>query len=289
MLLSGKARLAGVVGWPIGHSLSPRLHGHWIERHGLDAAYVPLAVAPDDVEAAFALLPRLGFRGWNVTLPHKEAAFRLVHERDLSAERTGSVNTVLVYADGRTRGYSTDGAGFMANLRQQAPGWRAEAAPAVLLGTGGAARAVAVALLDAGVPGLRLANRTAARAEALAAALRALFPAVGIACVAWDQRAAALDGAGLCVNGSSLGMHGQPPLDLALDALPVASPVADLVYVPLETGLLQAARRRGHPAVDGLGMLIQQAVPGFRHWGGVEPRVDASTAAVLLQALAERS
>ena len=126
MLLSGKARLAGVMGWPIGHSLSPRLHGHWILRHGLDAAYVPLAVPPDDMAAAFALLPRLGFLGWNVTLPHKEAAFRLVDERDVTAERTGSVNTVLVYADGRTRGYSTDGEGFLANLRHQAPGWRPE-------------------------------------------------------------------------------------------------------------------------------------------------------------------
>ena len=176
----------------------------------------------------------------------------------------------------------------MANLRQQAPGWQASAAPAVLLGTGGAARAVAVALLDAGVPGLRLANRTRSRAESLADALRPIFPAAGIDVLAWEERAAALDGAALCVNSSSLGMHGQPPLELALDALPLGSPVADLVYVPLDTPLLQAARRRGHPAADGLGMLIQQAVPGFRHWGGIEPTVDASTAAVLLEALRAR-
>jgi shikimate dehydrogenase len=288
MLLSGKARLAGVMGWPIGHSLSPRLHGHWILRHDLDAAYVPLAVAPADLAAAFALLPRLGFLGWNVTLPHKEAAFRLVGERDVTAERTGSVNTVLVYADGRTRGYSTDGEGFLANLRRRAPGWRAESGPAALIGAGGAARAVAVALLDAGVPGLRLANRTPERAEALAAELRAMFPAAAIGLAAWPERHAMLEGAALCVNCSSLGMQGQPPLDLALDALPLASPVADLVYVPLDTGLLRDARRRGHPVVDGLGMLIRQAVPGFRHWGGIEPTVDDATAAVLLEALARR-
>lgn len=288
MLLSGKATLAGVMGWPIGHSLSPRLHGHWILRHGLDAAYVPLAVSPDDVAAAFALLPRLGFSGWNVTLPHKEAAFRLVDERDVGAERTGSVNTVLVYADGRTRGYSTDGEGFLANLRHQAPTWRPQAGPAALVGTGGATRAVAVALLDAGVPSLRLANRTASRAEELAGELRGLFPAAAMEVVGWAGRHAMLDGAALCVNGSSLGMKGQPPLDLDLDALPLASPVADLVYVPLETDLLAAARRRGHPAVDGLGMLIRQAVPGFRHWGGTEPTVDEATSEVLLEALASR-
>lgn len=289
MLLSGKARLAGVMGWPIGHSLSPRLHGHWIARHGLDAAYVPLAVSPDDVAAAFALLPRLGFLGWNVTLPHKEAAFRLVDERDASAERTGSVNTVLVYADGRTRGCSTDGEGFLANLRHRAPGWRPQAGPAALVGTGGAARAVAVALLDAGVPGLRMSNRTESRARELAAGLRAMFPAAAIEVAAWPERHAMLDGAALCVSCASLGMKGQPPLDLVLDALPPASPVADLVYVPLETDLLAAARRRGHPVVDGLGMLIRQAVPGFRHWGGIEPTVDDPTSTVLLEALAARS
>lgn len=288
MLLSGKARLAGVMGWPVGHSLSPRLHGHWIARHGLDAAYVPLPTRPEDVETAFRLLPRLGFLGWNVTLPHKEAAFRLVDGHDVSALRTGSVNTVLVDAEGRTRGHSTDGEGFLANLRHQAPDWRAPAGPTALIGTGGAARAVAVALLDAGAPSLRLANRTPARALELAQALRSLFPGAAVGTVAWEERAAALDGAALCVNCSSLGMHGQPPLDLALDALPPESPVADLVYVPLETPLLRAARQRGHPAVDGLGMLVRQAVPGFRHWGGIEPTVDAATSAVLLEALARR-
>jgi shikimate dehydrogenase len=288
MLISGKARLAGVVGWPVGHSLSPRLHGHWLERYGIDGAYVPLAVRPGDLALAFRALPRLGFLGWNVTIPHKEAALRLVDGRDLSAERTGVVNTVMVDADGRTRGSSTDGPGFLANLRAQVPGWRPEAGPTTLIGTGGGARAVATALLDAGVPGLRLTNRTRERALALAQALRAMFPGAAVELVPWALRAAALEGAALCVNGTSLGMRGQPPLALDLAALPVTSPVADLVYVPLETPLLAAARARGHPVVDGLGMLLHQAVPGFAHWGGVTPEVDAATRAVLLEALAAR-
>lgn len=288
MLISGKARLAGVIGWPIGHSLSPRLHGFWLERHGIDGAYVPLAVRPDDLALAFRALPRLGFLGWNVTIPHKAAAFRLVEARDLSAERTGVVNTVMVDADGRTRGSSTDGPGFLANLRAQAPAWRPEAGPAALLGTGGGARAVAVALLDAGVPALRLTNRTPARARALAQALKSMFPEAAVELVPWPERAAALAGAALCVNGTSLGMAGQPPLELDLAALPPTSPVADLVYVPLETALLAAARARGHPVVDGLGMLLHQAVPGFAHWGGVTPEVDVATRAMLLDALQAR-
>ena len=288
MLLSGKARLAGVIGWPVGHSLSPRLHGHWLQRHGIDGAYLPLPVRPDDIELAFRALPRLGFLGWNVTLPHKEAAFRLVDGHDPSALRTGVVNTVMVDADGRTRGYSTDGGGFLANLRAQASGWRPQAGPAVLVGCGGAARAVAVALLDAGVPELRLTNRTADRALALKEVLERDFPAAAIALLPWEARAAALEGAALCVNTTSLGMKGQPPLDLDLSALPLASPVADLVYVPLETELLAGARRRGHPVVDGLGMLLHQAVPGFAHWGGVTPEVDAAARGVLLEALQAR-
>jgi shikimate dehydrogenase len=288
MLLSGKARLAGVIGWPVGHSLSPRLHGHWLQRHGIDGAYLPLPVRPDDIELAFRALPRLGFLGWNVTLPHKEAAFRLVDGHDPSALRTGAVNTVMVDADGRTRGYSTDGGGFLANLRAQASGWRPQAGPAVLVGCGGAARAVAVALLDAGVPELRLTNRTADRALALKEVLERDFPAAAIVVLPWEARAAALEGAALCVNTTSLGMKGQPPLDLDLSALPLASPVADLVYVPLETELLAAARRRGHPVVDGLGMLLHQAVPGFAHWGGVTPEVDAAARGVLLEALQAR-
>jgi shikimate dehydrogenase len=292
MLITGKARLAGVMGWPVAHSLSPALHGHWLARHGIDGAYVPLPVRPGDVELAFRALPRLGFRGWNVTIPHKEAAFRLVDERDAAAERMGAVNTVLVAGEGgRLLGLNTDGRGFLAGLAAAVPGWRAAeaAGPAVLLGTGGGARAVATALLDAGIPGLRLANRTRDRAEALAGALRASAPAgAPVEVAAWEGREEALAGAALLVNATSLGMAGQPPLPLRLDALPRAAVVADLVYVPLETDLLARARARGHRVADGLGMLLHQAVPGFAHWGGVVPEVDDAARSVLLGLLAGR-
>jgi shikimate dehydrogenase len=286
MLITGRARLAGVLGFPVGHSLSPRLHGYWLERYAIDGAYVPLAVAPADLELAFRALPKLGFLGWNVTLPHKEAACRLVDELDGSAIRAGVVNTIRVDAAGRTRGYSTDGYGFLANLRAEVAGWRAGEGPVVLVGTGGASRAVAQALLEAGCTRLRLTNRTRARAEKLAADLRGQGGNPKIEVWSWQARHDALAGASLCVNCSSLGMTGQPPLELDLGALPLQSPVVDLVYVPLETGLLAAARQRGHPVVDGLGMLIWQAVPGFSYWGGVEPAVDEATRRVLLEALA---
>jgi shikimate dehydrogenase len=201
----------------------------------------------------------------------------------------GVVNTVTVRPDGSLHGTSTDGAGFLANLTEQAPDWHAGQGPAVLFGTGGAARAVAITLLDRGVPGLRLINRTAAKAETLAADLRAAFPGTAVACVAWAERSDALDGAGLLVQATSLGMNGQPDPDLALDALPRTAPVADLVYVPLETSLLARARALGHPVVDGLGMLLHQAVPGFTHWGGVKPVVDAATRQVVLDALKSKS
>lgn len=284
MLISGKARVAGVMGWPVGHSLSPRLHGHWLERHGIDGAYLPLPVQPGDLAAAFRLLPRLGFRGWNVTLPHKEAAFALVDRRDDQALRAGAVNTVLVEADGSLTGCNTDGIGFLASLAAAVPDWTAAAGPAVLVGCGGAARAVASALLEAGAPALRLTNRTPERAQALA---QDLAPQGGeVTVVPWAERAEALAGAALLVNTTTQGMPGQPPLDLALDRLPQAAVVTDLIYVPLETPLLAAARARGQRVVDGLGMLLHQAVPGFTHWGGVRPVVDAELRRCLLEALA---
>lgn len=288
MRITGAARVAGVMGWPIVHSLSPVLHGYWFEHHGIDGAYVPLAVRPGDAVAAIRALPKLGFLGCNVTQPHKEAAFAAVDWRDPVATRMGVVNTVTVQPDGILHGTSTDGAGFLANLAEQVPSWRAGQGPAVLLGTGGAARAVAITLLDAGVPGLRLVNRTLEKAQALANDLRAMFPERVIDCVAWQERADALEGAGLLVQATSLGMKDQPELEISLAALPADAPVADLVYVPLETGLLAQARAKGHPVVDGLGMLLHQAVPGFAHWGGVTPRVDAETRRVVLDVLRSR-
>jgi shikimate dehydrogenase len=265
--LSGKARLAGVMGWPVEHSLSPRLHGYWLEQHGIDGAYVPLAVAPADLPTALTALPALGFRGVNLTLPHKEQALDLCQEVDDLARRIGAVNTIVV-RDGRLFGSTSDAFGFLENLKDGAPDWRAEAAPAVVLGAGGASRAVVAALADAGAPEVRLVNRTRERAEALATALGGALSVYD-----WDRREAALAEAGLLVNTTTLGMAGQPPLDLDLGALPVEAVVTDIVYAPLMTPLLQAARTRGNPLVDGLGMLLHQARPGFEAWFGVRPEV----------------
>jgi shikimate dehydrogenase len=279
MAMSGAARLAGVVGWPVSHSLSPRLHGHWFERYGVDGAYVPLAVRPEDLGLAFQALPRLGFRGWNVTVPHKEHACRLVDRLDPTAAKIGAVNTV-VCEDGRTLGLNTDGLGFVANLRQQAPDWRADRGPALLLGAGGAARGVAATLLAQGVPKVWLVNRTEQRAALLAQELTASSGAVEA--LPWSGVGEALADTALLVNCTSLGMTGQPPLEVPLASLPTAAVVADLVYAPLETALLAAARARGNVAVEGLGMLLHQAVPGFTHWGGVVPEVDAELRAAVL-------
>lgn len=265
-LLTGHARLAGILGWPVSHSRSPRLHGYWLERLGIDGAYVPLPVAPERFADAVRALADLGFRGANVTIPHKEAAFAVCDEVDAAARRAGAVNTLL-FRDGRILGSNTDGFGFLESVRDQAPGWAATDGPAVLLGAGGAARAVAAALLDAGCPRLTLVNRSLARAEALARDLG------GPVCVA--DRPPLADAA-LLVNATSLGMQGQPPLAIDLAPLPAGAVVADIVYVPLETPLLAAARARGLRGVDGLGMLLHQARPGFEAWFGVAPHVDAA-------------
>jgi shikimate dehydrogenase len=269
MILSGRARLAGVMGWPVNHSLSPRLHGFWLDCHGIDGAYLPLAVAPEHFESSLRSLVDMGFRGVNITVPHKQAALALCDEVAPLAARIGAVNT-LVFEAGRVTGSNTDAFGFLENLRRGAPAWQPAAGPALILGAGGAARAVAVALLDAGATELRLSNRTAARAEALAEELGERVTAV-----AWEARGAGLEDLALLVNTTSLGMAGQPPLDLDLDALSASALVTDIVYAPLETGLLARARERGNPAVDGLGMLLHQARPGFEAWFGVVPEVTA--------------
>ncbi len=269
MILSGRAALAGVFGWPVAHSKSPRLHGYWLERHGIDGTYLPLPVAPENFAAAVRSLVHLGFRGANVTVPHKEAALALADEVDEDAKRIGAANT-LIFRDGEVLARNTDGFGFLANLEQGAPGWQPEA-PALVLGAGGAARAVIVALLDSGCRELRLCNRTAERAEGLRAAF-----GERVSVVPWEERADALADVGLLVNTTSLGMEGHAPLTLELAALPTDAVVNDLVYAPLETHLLAAARARGNAVVDGLGMLLHQARPGFEAWFGVQPEVDAA-------------
>jgi shikimate dehydrogenase len=270
MSVTGNARVAGVIGWPVSHSRSPRLHNYWIARYGIDGAYVPLAIKPQDIESVLRALPKLGFAGANVTVPHKEAAHRLADRLEPSAARTGAVNT-LVVQDGTLIGSNTDGYGFIQNLRASAPGWSAATGPAVIVGAGGAARAIAAALIDERAPEIRIVNRTRARADALVAALGRPLAAVD-----WGGRADALKGAALLVNATTQGMTGAGELDLPLDTLPRDAVVNDIVYVPLTTRLLAAAAARGNPVVDGLGMLLHQAAPGFAAWFGRTPDVDAA-------------
>lgn len=269
--------LAGVVGWPIGHSRSPRLHGHWLRRYAIPGYYVPIALPPEHLAAGLRALALLGFRGVNVTLPHKEAALAIADVASDRARRIGAANTLSFMDDGRIEADNTDGHGFLANVRQNAPAWRAAAGPALVLGAGGAARAVIVALLDAGVAELRLVNRNRARAEALAAQLGG-----PVVVLDWTAAADAVAGAATIVNATALGMVGQPPLDLSLAAAGSDALVNDIVYQPLETPLLAAARARGLVTVDGLGMLLHQAAPGFERWFGRSPEVDADLRAAVL-------
>lgn len=268
MSITGAAKLAGIIGWPVAHSRSPALHGYWLKQYGIDGAYVPMAVKPENLRRALQSLPLFGFRGCNLTIPHKEEGMRAVDEYDASAKRAGGVNTVVVEENGRIKGSSTDGFGFIAALRTSLGGFNAAAGPAVVLGAGGAARAIVAALLDEGAQEVRLVNRTPERAAKLAKELGGQVRGV-----AWEARDRALDGAMLLVNATSLGMEGQPALELPLDRLPHEAVVNDIVYVPLETPLLAAARARGNACVDGLGMLLFQAQPGFEAWFGKKPEV----------------
>lgn len=263
-ILSGQARLAGVIGWPVAHSRSPRLHGFWLNRYGIDGAYMPLPVRPEDFQTAVRGLVAAGFAGANVTIPHKEAAFAVCDRVDPFARAAGAVNT-LVFEDGRITGRNTDGIGFLENLRQH--GIDPAAGPALLLGAGGAARAIAAALRELGVQ-VTLTNRTAERAEALAQALP------GCQTLPWDRREAALSAYALVVNTTSLGMSGHGELVLDLNRIAPTAAVSDIVYVPLETPLITAAKTRGLKTAPGLGMLLHQAVPGFAAWFGVTPVVD---------------
>ncbi len=261
-------RAAGVIGWPVSHSRSPLLHGWWLAKYRIPGAYLPLPVPPGRLEAALRGLPALGFSGCNVTLPHKEEAARLVDRLDPVARRMGAVNLIVVEPDFSLSGFNKDGYGFLENLRDGKPGWRGEAGPAVVLGAGGSARSVVVSLLDEGAPEIRLVNRTRARAAELAGEFGGSVRVLG-----WEEREAGLAGAALLVNTTTQGMAGQPPLDLRLDELPGDSRVCDIVYTPLETPLLAAARRRGNPVVNGLGMLLHQARPAFQAWFGVLPEI----------------
>ena len=257
---------AFVCGHPIAHSRSPMIHGHWLRRHGIAGSYEALDIAPGDFAAFLASLRQRGFAGGNVTIPHKEAAFAGVERRDADAEAIGAVNTLWFEGDVLCGG-NTDAYGFAANLDAQAPGWD-EGRVALILGAGGAGRAIIHALRLRGFSDIRVANRTVARAKELA-------DHFGAAVTAHPLNAASelAQDAALVVNTSALGMHGEGAVALDVDRLPSGAVVTDVVYVPLETPLLAAARARGLPAVDGLGMLLHQAVPGFERWFGTRPEV----------------
>lgn len=263
-----KFRLAGVMGWPVAHSRSPKLHGYWISQLGLSGAYVYLPVQPERLPDALKGLSALGFAGCNLTIPHKETAMRLVDRVDPLAKRIGAINTIVVGEDGSLSGFNNDGYGFIECLKEAKPDWRADAGPAVVMGSGGGARAVVASLAERGAKEIRLVNRTFTRAQKLAADLGAPVRAIP-----WEQRHEAIDGASLLVNTTNQGMVGQAPLDLSLDRLPKSALVSDIIYVPLETPLLAAARKRGNLAVNGLGMLLHQARPAFKAWFGVLPEV----------------
>ena len=260
--------LAGVMGWPVAHTRSPAIHNHWIARYGLKGAYVQLPVQPDRLEAAIRGLPALGFAGCNVTVPHKVSAMRLMDELHPAARRVAAINTIVVQPDGRLLGMNNDGAGYIQSLRDADPAWRGDAGPALVLGAGGAARAIVVALLDEGVPVLRITNRTLERAQALAEAI-----GDRVKVVPWAERNEAMTGVSLLVNTTTQGMHGQAPLDVTLEVLPAAAMVSDAIYIPMETPLLAQARLRGHRTVNGLGMLLNQARPAFQSWFGVLPEI----------------
>jgi shikimate dehydrogenase len=250
------------------HSRSPVLHNYFFRHYGLTGTYVPLAIKPDDLGDALRGLRPLAFSGCNLTIPHKERALAVVDEVDPVARHIGAISCVVVRPDGSLWGTNNDAYGFVHNVLQQRPGWRADAGPAVVIGAGGGARAVVYSLADRGAREIRVVNRTLPRAQALAKEFGSPVTAIG-----WDERQLALGGAAMLVNTTSQGMVGQPPLDLDLDALPTTALVCDIVYVPLETPLLAAARRRGNPTVDGLGMLLHQARPAWKAWFGLEPEV----------------
>lgn len=264
--------LAGVIGSPVAHSRSPRLHAHWLRSYGIRGYYIPMDVTQSDLAEVLRALPKAGFVGVNVTIPHKETVLRLADIVTDRAALIGAANTLIFREDGKIHADNTDGYGFVANLRQNAPAWTPQAGPAAVFGAGGGARAVIASLLECGVPEIRLANRTRPRAEAL----RNEFGA-RITVFDWVQAGNMLDGAMTVVNTSSLGMVGKPEFRVPLDALSPAATVTDLVYTPLRTRLLEEAATLGCTTVDGLGMLLHQAAPAFERWFGARPEVDQKT------------
>lgn len=274
--ISAQVPLAGVIGMPIAHSRSPILHGYWLKKYGIRGFYVPLPVLPEHLAEVLRILPRAGFVGVNVTIPHKEAVLTLADVVTDRAALIGAANTLIFRPDGKIHADNTDGYGFIANLRQNAPDWQAHSGPAAVIGAGGAARAVVASLLDSGVQELRITNRTRIRSEQIKSEFGAR-----VIVYDWAQAGNMLQDAATVVNATSLGMDGKQPLRVPLDALNANALVTDLVYTPLETRLLADARARGCRTVDGLGMLLHQAAPGFERWFGHRPEVDEAVRAVV--------
>jgi shikimate dehydrogenase len=269
--------LAGVIGHPVAHSRSPALHGYWLNRYGIKGHYIPMDIGQSDLAEALKFLPRLGFVGLNVTIPHKETVIALADIVTDRAALIGAANTIIFRKDGKIQADNTDGAGFMANLRQYAPHWQPQAGPAAILGAGGAARAVVAALFEVGVPEIRIANRTRTRAETLRAGFGAKLTVYD-----WTQAGQMLEEAALVVNTTSLGMTGKADFHVPLDALDRHAVVTDLVYTPLRTQFLIEAEARGCHTVDGLGMLLHQAAPGFERWFDHRAEVDEATRQAVL-------
>ncbi|MHA3914902.1 shikimate dehydrogenase [Halovulum sp. GXIMD14793] len=260
--------LAGVIGWPIAHSKSPRLHGHWLQKYGLPGHYVPIGLKPQDFETGIRALPKLGFVGVNLTIPYKEAILPMADTVTDRASLIGAANTITFRSDGTLQADNTDGYGFMENIRASAPDWSAKTGPALVLGAGGASRAIVQALLSAGAPEVRIANRTRQRSEIL----REQFGAK-ITIIDWTRISEVIEDVAIIVNTTALGMTGKPDLQINLNNAPADALVTDIVYNPLRTSLLQKAEDRDLRTVDGLGMLLFQAVPGFESWFGQRPEV----------------
>jgi shikimate dehydrogenase len=271
--------LAGVMGWPVMHSRSPMLHNYWFRQHDLAGTYVPLAIRPESLAAALRALHALGFAGCNLTIPHKQQAMTIVDEVDALAGSIGAISCVVVRPDGSLAGTNNDCYGFIHNLKQEQPGWRADSGPVVVIGAGGGSRAVCYGLAQEGAKEIRLVNRTLARAEGIAEEFGGPIEAL-----AWEQRHELLEGAATVVNTTSCGMVGQPMLDINLDKLPKSALAADIIYIPLETPFLAAARKRGNRTVNGLGMLLNQGRPAWKAWFGIEPQVTPE-----LRAMVERT
>jgi shikimate dehydrogenase len=260
--------LAGVMGWPVMHSRSPKLHNYWLAQYGLSGSYLPLAIPPERLANALHALSALGFSGCNLTIPHKQAALAIVDRLDPLARRIGAINCIVVAPDQSLDGYNFDAFGFIESIREAHPAWRADNGPVVVIGAGGAARAVLVGLIEQGAREIRLINRTRPRAAALLADLGGPMTVLD-----WQERNMALAGAAMLVNATSLGMAGEDALDISIAKLPHTALVCDIVYIPQETALLKEARLRGNATVNGLGMLLHQARPAFAAWFGVMPHV----------------